>query len=244
MNRILQPFIFVILPGITLHAYIEFLTTGLSLYFYRDILMISSILLGIALYKFSKINRKNLFTLALYSIIIAIMTTFVIGYFDPNFQLENTFLHCQMINATVMSAAGTMVRVKHLMIINIMNILLIVFCSIMAENGTLIWRFVFCGILVSGGGFVAYAGQSFVRKLYREVKKARAANEEQNAELKRMNNAKDQLFRIIGHDLRTPFHQLNLLVDLMAQSEDKEQIEEYRKLIRASAIKVLDYWRI
>lgn len=237
IDRVIIPFIVVIFPGNILHGYIEYLTTGISPYFFTDVGNIMVVFILLLLYRLSIINNKELIVSSLYSVIICIQSKFVIGYFDSNFNLETNFLEYQIVIAILLFALGTMVRLIHLLVANIVNIVLIIFCMVSASNEAMFWRFVFCAILVSGGGFVAYAGQTFIRGLYEKVKEARAANEKQNVELKRMNGAKDQLFRIIGHDLRTPFHQLNLLVDLMAQSEDEEQIDEYRKLIRESAVK-------
>lgn len=236
-NRILIPLIFVIVPGSSLNTYIEYLTTGVSLYFIGHVSNVALILFSAVLFKLSVINKKQLITTALYSIVGCILFVFIAGYFDPNFIFETNFLHYQVVIATVLFAAGTMVKLKHLLTINVLNMALIVFCALTVGSHYLVWRFVFVAILVSGGGFVAFAGQKFVRSLYRKIKEARAINERQNQELMKMNKAKDHLFRIIGHDLRTPFHQLNLLIDLMAEAKDKEQIEEYRDLIKDSASK-------
>ncbi|WP_378178935.1 sensor histidine kinase [Aquimarina sp. SS2-1] len=236
-DRILAPFFCVILPGTTLHGYIEYLSNGFSSYLWRDIVNVSILLLAVALVKFSVITKKGLIVISLYTIKLAIDATFIIGYFDPSFDFIYNFLHVQMIFATVIFAAGTLIQARHLLILNSMNILFIIICAFTIGKDYSVWRFVFCAVLVSGGGFIAYAGKKFVQSLFVKIKSARVLIEKQNEELRKMNASKDQLFRIIGHDLRTPFHQLNLLVELIAESKDEQERKEYADLIKESASK-------
>lgn len=234
-DRILGPFFGVIYPGIILHGYIEYHNSGLSYYLLRDVVNLGIIMLTTILFMFSIIKKHDVMAISLYAITLSIDYTFVIGYFDPTFRFEYNFLLVQMIFATVVFAAGTLIHLKHLLILNVMNMLFIVFCAFTIGKEYSISRFVFCAVLVSGGGFLAYAGQSFVKSLFEKIKSARALIEKQNNELKKINAEKDQLFRIIGHDLRTPFHQLNLLVELMAESKDEHEKQEYARLIQESA---------
>ncbi|MBW1297508.1 sensor histidine kinase [Aquimarina litoralis] len=236
-DRVLAPFFFVILPGTSLHGYIEYLNTGWSQYFFRDVTNVSILILGLVLLKFSAITKKQLIVMSLYTIRFAIDYTFILGYFDPDFAFEYNFIHVQMIFATVIFAAGTLIHAKHLFILNTINILFIICCALTIGKDHSILRFIFCGVLVSGGGFIAYAGKKFVQSLFKKIKAANILIEQQNTELKKMNASKDQLFRIIGHDLRTPFHQLNLLVELISESNDEKERQQYADLIKESATK-------
>lgn len=233
-DRILAVFFGIIYPGIILHGYIEYLTTGFSAYFLRDVIDLSVIIITTILFKFSIVKKRDVMVISLYTVTMAIDYTFIIGYYDPNFEFKYTFLHVQMIFATVVFAAGTLVNLRHLLILNTMNTLFIVFCAFTIGKEYSVLRFVYYGILVSGGGFLAYAGQKVVKSLFRKVKSARALIEEQNEELKKMNAEKDQLFRVMGHDLRTPFHQMNLLVELLEETNDEKERAQYLDLIKQS----------
>ncbi|WP_108804990.1 sensor histidine kinase KdpD [Aquimarina sp. Aq107] len=234
-DRVLAPFFCVILPATALHGYIEYLNTGFSLYFYRDIANIIILTLGLVILKLDLITKKGLIVISLYTIRFAIDYTFIVGYFDSSFAFEYNFIHVQMIFATVIFAAGTLIHARHLFILNTMNILFVICCALTIGNEHSVMRFIFCGVLVSGGGFIAYAGKKFVQSLFRKIKSARVLIEKQNTELKKMNATKDQLFRIIGHDLRTPFHQMNLLIELISESKDENEKLEYLTLIKESA---------
>ncbi len=234
-DRVLGTFFGVIFPAVILHGYIEYLSTGNSLYFLRDIINISTLILISILFKFSILKKKDLIVIALYTVEFAIIFTFVVGYFDPKFVFESNFLSVEMIFATLIFAAGSLVPLRHLLTLNVMNILFIVVCALTVGKHYMILRLIFCGLVVSGGGYLAYLGQKFVLSLFKKIKSSRLLIEKQNEELKKVNDEKDRLFRIIGHDLRTPFHQLNHLVDFMMESNEKDKKMEYGKLIKKSA---------
>lgn len=52
-----------------------------------------------------------------------------------------------------------------------------------------------------------------------------------------MNQSKDDLFRIIGHDLRTPFYQLGALIDMVDQTDDEAEKTNIKAMIKESANK-------
>ena len=236
-DRVLGPFFCTIFPCVSLHGVMEYQETGTSIYFLRDVINISVLILITILFFFSILKKKDLIVISLYTVEFAIIYTFVAGYFDPNFVFESNFIHVQLVFATIIFAAGTLIDIKHMLVLNILNILFIICCSLTVGKDYMVTRLVFYGLMVSGGGFIAYAGQKFVYSLFKKIKSARALIEEQNEELKKVNASKDQLFRIIGHDLRTPFHQLNHLIDFMEESSDQEQKQEYARLIKQSASK-------
>lgn len=57
--------------------------------------------------------------------------------------------------------------------------------------------------------------------MYQKIEASEQYMSQQNAILNKNINAKNELIRIIGHDLKTPFAQLQGLVDLLTYSEDK-----------------------
>lgn len=235
-DRVLGPFFGIIFPGIILHGCIEYQDSGVSWYTARDILNTIVVLVAILLFLLSVIDKKQLVTWSVYSIAIAISYTFVLGNYDPSFDFEPLFLRSQMIFALVLFVSGTLIDHRHIISLTLINCGLIIFCAFTVGKDFSILKFLLCGLLVSGGGVAAFAGQKFVLALTKKVKAARILIEQQNRDLKEMNASKDQLFRIIGHDLRTPFHQLNLLTDLIIESKTDEEREEYGALIKESAM--------
>lgn len=74
-----------------------------------------------------------------------------------------------------------------------------------------------------------------------ERKKAELALLQKNRELENLNSEKDKLFRIIGHDLKSPFHGLIGLSGLMVNQLDqisKEEITDYTRELNQSIVNV------
>lgn len=65
-----------------------------------------------------------------------------------------------------------------------------------------------------------------------DIEQQKALIEQQNRELAELNRTKDQLFSIIGHDLRSPFNSITSGLDLVRQGylDEKEQHYMFEKL--------------
>ncbi len=231
-DSVLTPIIFIIAPGTFIHSINEFLEGGYSSYFIRDICALAIIALGLLLYRFSLIQKSSLFPVAIYAIVGAVAITFIIGAYDPNFRFEPNFLQAEMILSLLM-----LVHYKEVKNLLIFNLFFVICCYFTVGNSYAIDKFIYHGMIVCGSGVMTYAGQSAFVRLVQKVKEANILIKDQNEELKKMNLAKDQLFRIIGHDLRTPFFQLKSLVEMINEVEDESEREEIRSLLIESADK-------
>ncbi|MEW7290109.1 sensor histidine kinase [Aquimarina sp. 2304DJ70-9] len=231
-DTVLTPVLFIIMPGTCIHALNEYLEGGFSYYFIRDIVVISLMILGYIGYRYSLMSKSNLFSVPIYSIVGAIMATVIIGRFDPGFKFEPVFLQSEMILSLLMLMHYK--QVKNLLIFNFFYVL---FCFFTVGSEYPIDKFIYHGMIVCGAGVMSYASQSAFVKLAQKLKEANILIKEKNEELKKMNRAKDQLFRIIGHDLRTPFFQLKSLVEMIDEVEDEYERKKIRELLKESADK-------
>ena len=68
--------------------------------------------------------------------------------------------------------------------------------------------------------------------LNQQVAEANALIQSQNEDLMRANAAKDQLFEILGHDLKAPFFHLSALITLCEHTNDPVKKEEYIQLMK------------
>lgn len=134
-------------------------------------------------------------------------------------------------------AIGFLVHPIHIIISLIINFLFIVLCAIQLQGSYPFSKFLFYETLISGSGFAGYLFHMDFLRLERNIKNANSIIQMRNTELQEINKSKDDLFSIIGHDLKTPFAQLILLVDLIDTTEDPDEKKKLKSLMKESAIK-------
>ena len=93
------------------------------------------------------------------------------------------------------------------------------------------------GIIVSFSTLMVFFSQNMLVKLYRNLKNANDIIKVKNEELHKINLAKDQVFKIIGHDLKTPFHQVHSLINLIDESSDEQEKAQIKYLLKESVDK-------
>ncbi len=215
-----------------IHALNEFLEGQFSLYFIRDIIVITSLMLSLLAYKLKWISKKNLFPLVIYIIVIAVAVTFLIGNYDAKFRFEPNFLQGQMILSLLM-----LIHYKEVKNLLTFNFFLITICYFTVGKEYPLDKFIYHGLIVCGSGIVSYTSLRAFAKLSRKMKEASILIQNQNEELMEMNKAKDRLFKIIGHDLRTPFYQLKYLTEMIANEKDEVEKQKIKALLIESADK-------
>ncbi|MBQ4820858.1 HAMP domain-containing sensor histidine kinase [Aquimarina sp. MMG016] len=235
-DKVLFTILFIVLPGVILDGLVEYNQGGTNLFFIRSVVTFAITIIGLICYRFSLVRKSFVLTILVYTIVISMMISLMIGLQDPEFAFTEHFLKTEVIVALLIFAAGMLVHFRHIIILLIVNILFIASCSVVYSSFPL-EKFMFYTIIVSGGGLMAYFSQRLLVKLSRKVKEANTLIRIKNEELREMNESKDELFRIIGHDLRTPFHQLKLLVELIDQAKDQEEKDEIKSLLKQSANK-------
>ncbi|WP_109302456.1 sensor histidine kinase KdpD [Aquimarina sp. AU474] len=235
-DKVLFTTLFIVLPGIILDGLVEYNNGGVNLYFIRGLFTFSIVTVGLLLYSKSLIRKSSLLVLSVYAVVICMMTTLTWGYYDPNFQFEPFFLKVEVIMSLLFFAVGMLVHFRHIIILLALNFIFITVCLFCYPQFP-IEKFAFYGVIVSGGGLMAYFCQRTLVILSRKVKEANRLISIKNEELKEMNQSKDDLFRIIGHDLRTPFYQLRSLIDLVDEVDDDHEKTKIKEMIRQSADK-------
>ncbi|WP_299183030.1 HAMP domain-containing sensor histidine kinase [uncultured Aquimarina sp.] len=235
-DKVLFTVMFIALPGIILDGLVEFNEAGLSAYFNRAVVTFSIVTLGLILQRSGFIRKSKLLTLSVYTIVLGMMSTIFFGVDDPNFIFESFFLKVEVIVSLLFFAVGMLVHFRHIIFLLTINFLFIGLCMFYYPSFPL-EKFAFYFVIVSGGGLMAYFCQRLLVQLSRKVKEANRLISIKNEELKEMNQSKDDLFRIIGHDLRTPFYQLRSLIDMVDEVENDEERDEIRNMIRQAADK-------
>jgi len=235
-DKVLFTVMFIALPGIILDGIVEYNEGGFSVYFNRSILTFIIVTIGIILQKTGFIRKSRLLTLTVYTIVLGMMSSIFYGVQDPNFQLESFFLKVEVIVSLLFFAVGMLVHFRHIIFLLTINFLFITLCLFYYPSFP-IEKLAFYFVIVSGGGLMAYFCQRLLVQLSRKVKEANRLISIKNEELKEMNHSKDDLFRIIGHDLRTPFYQLRSLIDMVDEVDNDQERDQIKSMIKEAADK-------
>jgi len=220
----------IVVPGTMLHALNEFLDGGVSSYFIRDVIVIFFLILVLVGAVLKYFSRRQLVNFSIYSIVLAIAITFFMGYFDPNFRFEPNFLQSEMLLSLLM-----LIHYKQIKNLLIFNVVFVITCYFTVGHAYPLDKLIYNGLIVCGSGVLSYITQRSFAKLSRKVKEAHVLIRKQNKDLREMNRAKDELFKIIGHDLRTPFFQLKYLVEMIVDEKDEVEKQKLKQLLIESA---------
>lgn len=226
----------VALPGVGLDAIAEYDTAGFSPYLTRDFFYLGVMIVCFLLFKYNLIKKKEVFRIPVYTIIIGQMISVLFRIQNPEYSFEPYFLKAEIIFALMMFGIGSLVHAKHITALLIVNTVFIITCYFMVPEFPTT-KLVFYAVMVSSSTLLVFFSQRMLVQLYQNLKKASEIIQLKNEELSKMNLAKDQIFKIIGHDLRTPFHQVNSLVDLIDETKGEEERAEIKLLLKESADK-------
>ncbi|MBW1297509.1 sensor histidine kinase [Aquimarina litoralis] len=235
-DKVLFTTVFIVMPGVILDALAEYYNGGVSLYFYRGVVNLVIVSIALILYIASYIKKCTLLGTSVYSVVILMMSTMIWAVNDPLFEIESFFLKVEVIVSLLLFAVGMLVHFRHIISLLVLNFLFIGFCAFKYPELPLV-QLAFYAVIVSGGGLMAFFCQRILVKLSREVKEANRVISIKNEKLREMNQSKDDLFRIIGHDLRTPFYQLEGLIDMVDQTDNELEKTKIKAMIKESANK-------
>ncbi|WP_298310527.1 HAMP domain-containing sensor histidine kinase [uncultured Aquimarina sp.] len=235
-DKVLFTVMFIALPGIILDGIVEYNEGGLSVYFIRAVITFTIVTISLLLQKGGLIRKSRLLTLSVYTIVLGMMSSLFYGVLDPNFEFESFFLKVEVIVSLLFFAVGMLVHFRHIIFLLTINFLFIALSTFYYPSFPL-EKLAFYFVIVSGGGLMAYFCQRLLVQLSRKVKEANRLISIKNEELKEMNQSKDDLFRIIGHDLRTPFYQLRSLIDMVDEVDNVQERDQIRAMIKEAADK-------
>ncbi len=236
-NSILQTILFVVMPGCILYTYIDYKTYGINKYVVIDTINFISIVLVYVSYKLNFISKANLLIGTVYCLMISLGITLIASATDPNFNFEPFYITTEMLLVMLIFAIGLFVHFQSILVIVIFNFLFSLLSWFTSGSNYPIEKYLFYTLIVSGAGVMAYISQKAVMHLYKKLKTANILVSVQNEELLAINQSKDDLFKIIGHDLKTPFYQLTSLVDLLVDEENKQEKNKIQSYIKEASEK-------
>ncbi len=234
-HKLISPILLIFIPSLIIDAFIEYRIHPQSIFFYKDLINMSLILIVLTLFHRKVIKASKVFMITVYSIVFSLMISLPFRVDQVDFQFEPFFLKVEIILMVLIFAIGVLVHPIHKLIIIITNLSFIVVCFFLVDASYPVEKFVFYAIMVTGTGGMAYVLHTTFIRLTKDLRTANHKISHQNNELRKLNESKNQLFRIIAHDLKTPFAQLSMLVDLINATDNIEEKKELRGMIKESA---------
>ena len=235
-NNVLFTTLFIVMPGVILQTVSDYVKGGFDMYFFRTFSIFIVVGIALLLYGTGFIKKSSMLATSVYTIVVGMMLTLIWAVKDPQFNFQLFFTKIEVIVSLLLFAVGMLVHFRHIISLIVINLIFIGAYMIIYPEIP-IPEYGFFAVIVTGGGTMAYVCQKILIKLSRKVKEANKLIASQNIKLREMNQSKDDLFRIIGHDLRTPFYQLKSLIDLVDEVENEFEKKKIKDMIRESATK-------
>lgn len=184
----------------------------------------------VALMMLRKLEVKK----ALSSLVFVVMTSIVADiYFQMDVSIPDfrAFLLKKQLFFVILSyALGLLIHVRHMLIGILFNLIFIVIAAIARPEAYPVGNYFFFALLALSTGIIAYI-------VHNQLNNANEQISRQNRELKALNTSKDELFRILGHDLKTPYAQMEGLLDWMTDVDDEQERKKVLQLMKQSARK-------
>ncbi|MFT5511908.1 MAG: two-component system sensor histidine kinase/response regulator [Bacteroidia bacterium] len=234
--KMFAPIMIVVMITIGVDAWVEYVSGGFSPFFYKDVVTVCVIALTYALFGLNKISKAFAINVSVYSIVLGIMVLLPFRLNIAEFEFETYFLKVEIILIILTYAIGILVHPKHILYLLILNLIFIAACIYGMYDQYPISRFIFYIMLMTTTSLLGYKLNRIFYDLNQQVADANALIQAQNEDLTRANAAKDQLFEILGHDLKVPFFHLSALLTLLDHTDSQEKKAEYLQLMK-NAIK-------
>lgn len=218
--------------SLIIEIYVEYIETGLSINCFHDIYNLTVVSISFILFRCKLIKASVSYSIIHYTVITSIMTSVYYKVNLPDFNFETFFLKSQILIMSLTIAIAFLIKPTHIWYSNILNFIFILCNYIFLGELYTLSKFIFYFVIVLGTGIGCYLIQSNFYKLRKQVRNTNKKLTEQNKELNKSNIAKDQMFKIIGHDLRTPFGQMSELLRMYENSEEQIPKPELIKMMR------------
>lgn len=229
-----SPLMIVVLLTIGVDAWVEYSSGGFSPFFYKDLVTIGIIAFAYVLFLLKKIHKTIAINIAVYTIVLGIMALLPLRLNIVDFHFETYFLKVEIVLVILTYAIGILVNPRHILYLLILNLVFIAFCIYGMHGSYPISKFIFYIMLMTCTSLLGYKLNRIFFDLNHQVTAANALIQTQNENLKRANAAKDQLFEILGHDLKAPFFHLSALLTLFDHTDDQEKKSEYKQMMKSA----------
>lgn len=203
-----------------------------SFFVYKDI--IETLIAGVVAFLVNRQKMKASTGLiwVVYMIMIAVLVSVYPRLVIYETDVNAYFLRVQLVAVAISFTIGIMVHRFHLIMALVMNTLFMILFTIWAPEYRLV-ELMFYLVFIFGVSYLSYRLHLHLQILNQELIKANSSIKEQNEFLEEKNQRKDQLIRIIGHDVSAPFAQISGLIELLDEDDlDRTERNEILRRVR------------
>lgn len=228
-QRVLSRIIYIIGLALIFETMTEFTRHGWSYFFYKDLIetCITAIMAILVLTKLVK--PSNGLTFIVYMVLSAVLVSVYPRLVIYETDYHAYFLRVQLVAVAMSFVLGVLVHRMHLVMVVILNTAFMVLYTIWAPEYELV-ELMFYLVFILGVSYLSYKLHLHFVTLSEQLVLRNEQVIEQNKILEQKNKRKDQLIRIIGHDVSAPFGQISVLLDLLL--EEESDVEERQGILQ------------
>ncbi|AGA77163.1 sensor histidine kinase [Echinicola vietnamensis] len=234
IKRVVLYVIVVIILSLFADAVVEWRMADHPMLYIKDLINIAIILIATLFYRLDLIKLKVVLAVAVYSIFISIYLSIPVRLESNSLVMEAYFVKVELITILLMLVAGILIHRHHMIYVLVINAAFIITCMIFLPVDYPASKYIFYLVLLTGAGLSGQRLQKALMELRENLAGANAEIAKNNKKLIEVNKQKDQLFRIIGHDIRTPFNQISMVLSILSNDMDNAKFEEMKKAMETA----------
>ncbi|GGF34973.1 sensor histidine kinase [Echinicola rosea] len=234
IKRVVRYVILVIISSLLADAYVEWRMGDHPVLYIKDLINIAIILIAVFFYWLGAVKLKFVLAIAVYSILVSIYVSIPFRLESDSLVMEAYFVKVELITILLMLLAGILIHRHHMVYILLINAAFIFMCMYALPVEYPVSKYLFYLVLLTGAGLSGQSLQKALMELRENLSGANAEIARNNKKLIENNKQKDQLFRIIGHDVRTPFNQISMVLSIMSKDLDKEKFDDLKNVMETA----------
>ncbi|AWW30681.1 sensor histidine kinase [Echinicola strongylocentroti] len=231
IKRVIMYVVMVALFSLMADAYVEWKMDNHPMLYIKNLINIAIIIIAVILCRFRFLTIEHVLMVVVYSIFVSIYISVPIRLGSGSLLMEAYFVKVELITLLLMLVAGILIHRRHMIYILLINGAFIISCMLILPVDYPMSKYIFYLVLSTGAGLAGHQLQKELSELRESLTRANEKVARHNEELIESNKQKDHLFRIIGHDIRTPFNQISMVLSLITREMSHEGFEDMKNVM-------------
>lgn len=229
LDKIYFPSLIITITGLLLDGVNRTIEFQDPFILYFDIGNIGLIILAHLIYLSGKINKIHVVLIIVYSIILSSFISIPARLNYPTFDLTTYFVKTEFVFFILALSVSAVVDKIHVPIIVTLNLFFALICLFTEPGGLYLGDFILYTIIFSGASLLVYQSNVRISKLAMNLENANETISNKNDELVELNYYKDNIVKVIGHDVRQPLTQISGLLEVYEDTKDETVVPLIKK---------------